>query len=117
MSNSDLTLEKLKIDERLRKLELEHAQEVTETKMFRDQLSKDVHEIKESVKSIIHKIDGNGSPGIDDRLKAIEDYQERRKESDKTIIKIATGAITALIITIAAWLGKGILALIKIMGG
>lgn len=113
---NQLTLEKLEINERLRKLEIDYTQSTTETKMFRDQLSKDVHEIKESVKSIVHKIDGNGEPGIDDRLKKIESDQERRKESDKRVIQLATSAFTALIIAAAAWLGKAVLALIKLMG-
>lgn len=114
---NQLTLEKLEINERLRKLEIDYTQSTTETKMFRDQLSKDVHEIKESVKSIVHKIDGNGEPGIDDRLKKIESDQERRKESDKRVIQLATSAFTALIIAAAAWFGKAVLALIKLMGG
>lgn len=111
-----LTLEKLEINERLRKIEIESAQHSTETKMFRDQLSKDISEIKESVKAIVHKIDGNGEPGIDDRLKKIESDQEIRKESDKRVIQLATSAFTALIIAAAAWFGKAVLALIKLMG-
>lgn len=109
---NQLTLEKLEINERLRKLELEHAQDSTETKMFRDQLSKDVKEIKDGLKSMSEKIEGN-----DDRLKAVENDQERRKESDKRIIQLAVSAFTALLLAAMAWLGKAILFLIKLMGG
>jgi len=108
MSN-DLTLEKLKINERLMDVE----RSMAEARPIREEILSSLNRIDKRIEILDHKINGNGKPGIEDRIKNIELMERIRKESHDNIIKIGIGAITALCITVLTWVGKLILLLLK----
>lgn len=109
MGNNDLTLEKLKIDERLRKVELDLA----EAKPIREQILDKLEKIDKSVEKLDHKINGNGNPGIDDRLKAIEASEEGRKKTVDTVIKAALTSMVCAIGSFIYWVAKTLIITIK----
>lgn len=109
MGNNDLTLEKLKIDERLRKVELDLA----EAKPIREQILDKLEKIDKSVEKLDHRINGNGNPGIDDRLKAIEASEEGRKKTVDTVVKAALTSMVCAIGSFIYWVAKTLIITIK----
>lgn len=104
-----LTLEKLRIDERLREVEKHMAEAVP----VRDNILASLNRLETSVIRLEHKIVGNGTPGIEHRVLKLESAEELRQKQHSNIMKVAIGAITALMISIASFIGKIILAFAK----
>lgn len=95
-----LTLEKLKIDERLRAVEAHMA----EAKPFRDNLTASIERLEKTVASINSKIEP-----IEDLKKA----EESRRRSQEVMMKSAVGVITLAIGTAVLWVCKVIITAFK----
>lgn len=109
MGNNDLTLEKLKIDERLRKVELDLA----EAKPIREQILEKLEKIDKSVEKLDHKINGNGTPGIESRLKDIENAEGSRKKAVDTVVKAALTSMVMGIGSFIYWLVKSVIVITR----
>lgn len=111
-----LTLEKLKIDERLREVE----KHMAEGNPIRQQLMDSVERLEKTLDRIDNKISGNGKDGIeqtvikiDNRVKTIEEAEETRKKSTDTIVKAALTSVVMGIGSFLYWAAKTLLTLIK----
>ena len=62
-------------------------------------------------------IPSNGNAGILEQIRELKQERETQRKQHDNMMKIAIGSITALIISIAAWIGKAVLFLLKTMGG
>lgn len=112
MGNNDLTLEKLKIDERLREVE----KQLGEAKIIRENINNSFAEFKESVKELKESLDSikkylmgdpeTGKDGIEQRLAKIENAEIGRKKTVGSILKIALGALTMSVGAAMLWLFK-----------
>lgn len=107
--SESLTLEKLEIHKRLVEVE----KNLAESKPIREQILDTLKKLDKSIEAINYKINGNGRPGIEERLRLIEITELSRQKAHDNIIKIGIGAITALSVTILSWIGKLIIAFIK----
>ena len=99
-----LTLEKLRIDSRLREVE-KHMAEGT---IIRQQLVKQL----EHCAIILDKIE-NRIEGIDKRVAILESGEKTRKESHDNMIKVAIGAITMALGTFVVWFFKTLTLMMK----
>lgn len=107
---SELTLEKLKIDERLRAVEQYMAQGIIERKSIGDALV----ELKIAISSVDHRIDGK--KGFEARFQVLEtDLKERAKVKGE-FIKIAVGSLTMAVGAAVLWVGNVIIAAWASMG-
>ncbi len=95
-----LTLEKLKIDERLRAVEAHMA----ESKPFRENLAAAIGRLEKSVESINTKI----AP-IEDLKKA----EEARRKAQEIMMKSAVGVVTLAVGTAVLWVCKVVIAAFK----
>lgn len=107
----DLTLEKLKINERLMEVE----RHMIEAKVGREHLITAVDKLEKTIDRIDHKINGNGEPGIDDRVKSLEGAEEKRIEAHKGFMNILSGLITTAVVAFLAAIGAAIIAVLKWM--
>lgn len=100
-----LTLEKLRIDERLREVE----KTMAEAKPVRDEIVRSLNRLEKSVESISYSINGNSETGVDGlekRLYRIEESEQSRKKSIEAIIKLAIGALTMSVGAAIMWVLK-----------
>lgn len=93
----DLTLEKLKIDERLRDVELHMA----EAKPIREEIAKSLGRIEKTMESVDSKLDSH-----EKRISGIEASEESRKKSVENVMKVAWGALTMAIGAAVIWILK-----------
>ena len=94
---SDLTLEKLKIDERLRAVEVN----VAEARPIRQKILDSLKKIDTSYERIDLKLDAH-----EIRLTKIEGADEARQKSMDNIMKIAIGSLTMAIGAAVMWFLK-----------
>lgn len=99
-----LTLEKLKIDERLREVE-KHMAEGT---IIRQQIVKQL----EHCANILDKIEER-MESLDKRVTALESTEKERKKAHDGMMTIAVGAITMAIGTFMVWFFKTLTLMIK----
>lgn len=93
----DLTLEKLKIDERLREVELHMA----EAKPVREEIAKSLVRMEKTLESVDGKLDSH-----EKRIAHIEESEEGRKKTVDNIMKVAWGALTMAIGAAVMWIFK-----------
>lgn len=76
------------------------------------------HKIQESISKIENVlIPKDGSASIFEEIRYLKNTESERKKAVDNIMKIAIGSIAALLISIASWIGKAVLFLLKTMGG
>jgi len=121
--DNDFTLEKLKIDERLRAVELQighlvaHAESERGTvKRINQEFSAKFKSMEDSINKLNYAIVGNGSPGLSERVRTLEhkdfsdDFKKNAKQLDEIsskqnfILKVLSG-VGAFVFAIVAKLG------------
>lgn len=96
-----LTLEKLKIYDRLRSVEDYMSQGI----ITREHIQKTLENINTTMSSMNNQINGNES-GIMIRLKELEAEKRQRKEIEQGFMKIAVGSITIAVGSAVLWIVK-----------
>lgn len=101
--NNDLTLEKLKIDDRLKKIE----EFMIEDRFYRIQFKETLQELGGKVSEFQIEIHGHGEvKGLKDKVGILEsDFRDRKKNKDG-LLKIATGSITLAVGAFVLWVFK-----------
>lgn len=101
--SSDLTLEKLKIDERLRHIEAY----IIEGKVLRIQIKEILQANGARLAYIEEFIDGKGNvSGIKQNMHDLKSEYEERKKTKDSLLKIAVGAITMAVGAFVLWVCK-----------
>lgn len=102
-----LTLEKLKIDERLRAVELSLAESVG--------VRKQILEAIERIEKKLDKIDPMEKSIIDinNRLERVENAEEDRKKTVGTVVKTAIGSIVLAVGSFVVWAVKTLIITLK----
>jgi hypothetical protein len=96
----DFTLEKLKIDDRLRKVEEFMASAVP----VREEMIRSLSRIEKTVDKLDVKM--HGAEGVEFKILELEKAERARIKTNDNIMRVAVGAITTLVGTIVLWVWK-----------
>ena len=100
---NDLTLEKLKIDQRLKDIEAY----IIEGKLLRIQIKEIMDKQNIRIDILENSIEGKGeSKGIRDRVNDLESEDTERKKIKDGFLKVAVGSITMAVGASVLWICK-----------
>lgn len=101
--NSPLSIEKLRIDERLKKIEVF----MIEEKFIRDRNIDIMNQVSKRILSLEENVNGRGrEKGIQDRVIDLEYKEDKRTKVAEGMLKVAVGSLTLAIGSCMLWLGK-----------
>lgn len=87
---------------------------ITSHKLAQDEGFKKLQESITKIENVL--IPKDGSASIFEEIRYLKNTEKTRKEAADNIMRIAIGSVTALLITLVAWLGKFVVFIIKSIG-